>query len=393
MNPYETAPLPLSRGLRDWQTLLPEPAELSGLPLSRARLLLAAAFFESAPPPQEGEEARRQAALIRRVERELRLRFLSLAGHEKPCERLLLALFMLNVLTVAAAQREEPNRARAAMDFLLPENSDMLYRTANLLSLEYGVSADAVLCGGAELMPGRPCIAAHRHPYDDVQPPLAGLETHPRTYVSLHVLHAAARAVSRMAADALWVRSTRARALYAELSLILSEHATQYGGLLGVEPPARGLALRAYAGCSLFDDLAAQEEVPALRAAFAEAEEACCAHLHKAAALLGEAPPFADLPLPPPLTLRPDKGYIRGALRDVGTTLRRGCRLPVGALPAGADFFRYQQRMNADVPSVPSHAVVMAHIRKKGQDFRCELAPHPVEMLRNRAVDQVQVGR
>jgi len=77
----------------------------------------------------------------------------------------------------------------------------------------------------------------------------------------------------------------------------------------------------------------------------------------------------------------------------VGVTLRRGQRLPVGVLPNGADFFRYQKRMNPDVMRVPSHAVVAEHIRRTGQDFRVELAPHPVELMRNRAVDQVRVGR
>ena len=36
---------------------------------------------------------------------------------------------------------------------------------------------------------------------------------------------------------------------------------------------------------------------------------------------------------------------------------------------------------------------VAEHIRRTGQDFRVELAPHPVELMRNRAVDQVRVGR
>lgn len=107
----------------------------------------------------------------------------------------------------------------------------------------------------------------------------------------------------------------------------------------------------------------------------------------------GRSRPSLIRSCPPPLILQPNKGYIRGALRMVGVTLRRGQRLPVGVLPNGADFFRYQKRMNPDVMRVPSHAVVAEHIRRTGQDFRVELAPHPVELMRNRAVDQVRVGR
>ncbi|MBQ7455549.1 MAG: hypothetical protein IJS53_03825, partial [Clostridia bacterium] len=215
--------------------------------------------------------------------------------------------------------------------------------------------------------------------------------------VSLRALHAAARAAARMAADALHSDNVAERALYAELSLILSEHATQYGGLLGQPAaPERELALRAWAACGLYRDLALQEEDADLRAAFGEALDASLSHLRKARDLCLRAeqePPFARRELPPALILRADKGYIRAALEGVGVTVRRGERLPVGALPAGADFFRYQRRVNADEPRVPSHAVVMAHIRKTGQDFRRELGPHPVEALRDRAADAVLVGR
>lgn len=400
MNPYTVVPPRISQGLKDWQSLLPEP--LSGdQPLRTARLMLAAAVLSDMPEASLDASADflRETALIRRVEWQQRLQFLSLLPRERPCERVLLALFMLTELTAAAAQRETHPRARAAMDFLLPEACDMLYRTANLLSLEYGVSADEKLGGMAELMPGRPCIAAHRHPYDEVQPPIERAQASPQTLLSLFLLSCAARYAARLAADALGESREHARALYAELSLILTEHATQYASLLGhAGDPCEALTLRAYALCYALDGLRAQEEDAALRGIYDQAFYAQCAHLHKARRLYlraheGQEPPFIDQELPPPLILQPNKGYIRGALRMVGVTLRRGQRLPVGVLPNGADFFRYQKRMNPDVMRVPSHAVVTEHIRRTGQDFRVELAPHPVELMRNRVVDQVRVGR
>lgn len=400
MNPYQTGAPRLSHGLRSWEDLLAVPVQTENHPLRRARLLLAAALWEDVPALRGDAEFIRQATLIRRVEWQQRLRFLSFLPGDPPCERLLTALFMLTELTASAAQLEKEPRARAVMDFLLPENCDMLYRTANLLSLEYSVSADDILCSQAELMPGRPCIAAHRHPYDDVQRPLRDAARKPQTFINLYLLRAAARSVSRMAAAALNTQSPQSQALYAELSLLLSEHATQYDGLLGEErSPQLRLLLRAYCGWCLYHGLAAQEENETLKTAYQEAETACCAHLHKARSLYlraagKDAPvPFEDEEAPAPPILCANKGYIRGALRNVGVTLRRGEHLPVGMLPAGADFFRYQQRLNSDLPRVPSHAVVTAHILKTGQDFRSELAPHPVEMLRDRAVDQVRVGR
>lgn len=394
MNPYTVLSPRLSQGLRSWKTLLGTPIDAKNAPFRRARLLLAAAFLEDVPSLRGDGEFMRQAALIRRVEWQQRLRFLSMLPSESPIERLLSALFMLTELTAAAAQAEPLPRARAVMDFLLPENCDMLYRAANLLSLEYGISADEVLSSQAELIPGRPCIAAHRHPYDDVRSPLTHLGENAGTLLHLYLLRAAARSVSRYAAAGACLENPQARALCAELSLILSEHATQYDGLLsGERSPQLRLLLRAYVGCCLYHGLAAQEDDELMRAAYAEAEANLCAHLRKARTLYTGKAPFESEEAPCLPILRTNKGYIRDVLSGIGLTLRRGERLPVGALPAGADFFRYQQRLNADLPAVPSHAVVTAHILKTGHDFRSELAPHPVEMLRDRAVDQVIVGR
>lgn len=399
MNPYTLTPPRISQGLKDWQALLPEPIAADH-PLRTARLLLAAALLSpSAAPAGSDADFLRESALIRRVDCQQRLQLLSLLPRESPCERMLLLLFMLTELTAAAAQRSAQPRARAVMDFLLPEDCDMLYRTANFLSLEHGISADEKLNGMAELMPGRPCIAAQRHPYDEVQQPLALSACDTPCALFLFMLGCATRYGAAVAQDALGDSREKARALYAELALILSGHAAQYWGLLGSAPDSEtALVWRAYTLCYAFYGLYLQEDAPALRDIYEQAFHAQCAHLHKARRLYlrthdGSEPPAYHQELPPPLVLCANKGYIRGALRTVGVTLRRGQRLPVGTLPDGADFFRYQQRVSPDALRVPSHAIVDEHIRRTGQDFRIELAPHPVELLRSRTVDQVYVGR
>lgn len=399
MNPYTLTPPRISQGLKDWQALLPEPISTEH-PLRIARLLLAVAML-SPGDAFAGSDADflRECALIRRVNCQQRLQLLSLLPREQPCERMLLLLFMLTELTAAAAQRTAPPRAHAVMDFLLPEDCDMLYRTANFLSLEYGVSANDKLHGMAELMPGRPCIAAQRHPYDEVQAPLEQSACDTQCTLFLYMLGCAARYGAALAEDALGESREKARALYAEFSLILSGHAAQYFGLLGQAPDSEtALISRAYTLCYAFYGLHMQEDDPALRDVYAQAFHAQCAHLHKARRLYlrahdGQEPPAYHQQLPPPLILCANKGYIRGALRSVGVTLRRGQHLPVGTLPDGADFFRYQQRVSPNDSCVPSHAIVNEHIRRTGQDFRIELAPHPVELLRSRTIDQVCVGR
>ena len=84
MNPYTVVPPRISQGLKDWQSLLPEP--LSGdQPLRTARLMLAAAVLSDMPEASLDASADflRETALIRRVEWQQRLQFLSLLPREQ----------------------------------------------------------------------------------------------------------------------------------------------------------------------------------------------------------------------------------------------------------------------------------------------------------------------
>lgn len=76
MNPYTVVPPRISQGLKDWQSLLPEP--LSGdQPLRTARLMLAAAVLSDMPEASLDASADflRETALIRRVEWQQRRNF------------------------------------------------------------------------------------------------------------------------------------------------------------------------------------------------------------------------------------------------------------------------------------------------------------------------------
>ena len=79
-----------------------------------------------------------------------------------------------------------------------------------------------------------------------------------------------------------------------------------------------------------------------------------------------------------------------------GTVQITACKesyTPVENLERDADFFRYQQMVNDDVSSVASHDVIDRYIRAYGQDYRFELAKNPIEALRDRTKDNVEVGR
>ena len=123
------------------------------------------------------------------------------------------------------------------------------------------------------------------------------------------------------------------------------------------------------------------------------------AHLHQAAELLKtyekkdwqQVIPGGDFPAP--LQFAPNIEYVRSALNMVDFTAEKEAFKPVHMLPRDYDFFRYQQAVNAQVDSVPSHRVIDRAIRLRGRDYRAETAPSPIPALQNRAVDNTTLGR
>ena len=86
--------------------------------------------------------------------------------------------------------------------------------------------------------------------------------------------------------------------------------------------------------------------------------------------------------------------YVRDVLAaTVNITKCRENYVCVDQLPRDADFFRYQNIMNRDVNTVPSHIVIQDYIAENGMDYRYETAPNPIPALRDRTCDNTSVGR
>ena len=62
-------------------------------------------------------------------------------------------------------------------------------------------------------------------------------------------------------------------------------------------------------------------------------------------------------------------------------------------LPADAEFFRYQGVVNPLPDIVPAHRTIKEYIRRRGKDYRYQVAPNPVPELRDRREDNTSVGR
>ena len=86
--------------------------------------------------------------------------------------------------------------------------------------------------------------------------------------------------------------------------------------------------------------------------------------------------------------------YVRKILGDtVQYTTVLDSYKRINDLPADSDFFAYQKIINPTTDIVPSHNVIEGFIKRRGADYRYQVAPSPVPELRNRRVDNTSVGR
>jgi hypothetical protein len=124
------------------------------------------------------------------------------------------------------------------------------------------------------------------------------------------------------------------------------------------------------------------------------------AHLHRAAVLLAQhenkqwEQVIPGGVFPTLLNFRDTRDYVRKILAEqLELTADKEDLKKVSDLPENHTFFWYQDKVNADVNSVPSHKVIYQHQKVKGSDYRTEIRPHPVESLRDRTRDDVAIAR
>lgn len=154
-----------------------------------------------------------------------------------------------------------------------------------------------------------------------------------------------------------------------------------------------------YTECYLYYSCYQDETDPAVKAIWEQFFEMEVAHLHKAAELLAKYENKEACQLIPQgefpelLSLGSNINYVRHVLSTVNMTADKEGYCPVDKLPSNSDFMRYQQLMNGNVANVPSHQVIEQYIALKGEDYRFETAPNPIDALQDRTQDNPTVGR
>ena len=411
MNPFLEKPINLLSSFQNWKQLYPEPYDKATVdPYTKTRIILmngtefeANWFSHQLARHTTDNDLRREIALTREVEKQQQLKLSLLKPMNESALEHTIGYEQLAVdLTAELAKREPDCYVKKALDFALLEDFDHLYRYANLLEMEQGIEAERLVGRYTEIMPGRPTIAHHRFPTDNVKRGLNGKKAEKQTVLATMIITAAEQQTMNYYMNITnFGRSDTSRKLYQEIALVEEEHVTQYESLMDAGATwLKMLLWHEYTECYLYWSCYKTETDKCIKALWQQNLEMEIAQLHKAAELLKKyegkewQEVIPDGEFPAPLSLHENIEYVRGILGStVQYTGLKEDYAKVEELGKDADFFTWQKITNPKTDIVPSHLVIEKRICRAGKDYRFEVAPNPVEELRCRTKDNTKVGR
>ncbi len=307
-------------------------------------------------------------------------------------------------LTASLAINEKDENNKKALDFALLEDFDHLYRFSNLLMVDKKIDAKKLVGGFTEIMPGRPTIAEHRHPIDDLK---CGMNAKKADLysklVACTITAAEQQTMNYYMNISQWYKNDIGRKLYGEIAMIEEAHVTQYETLKDATMTwLEQWVMHEYAECYLYYSCYEDEDNKDLKQIWYEHYEMECAHLKEAVRLLkkyekkGHDEIFGDGEFPMLLKIGSHKDYIREVINNsITLTAKDRDYKDVNKLSDNDRFFHYQKALTLDDPnSVPSHLVMKYCLEKLGgEDYRYQDKQYPIKELQSRKKDNTSIAR
>ena len=185
-------------------------------------------------------------------------------------------------LTATLAQNEVDKANREALNFALLEDFDHLYRFSNLMMLDVkGADPEFLVGKYTEIMPGRPTIAHHRYPMDNVKKAMNAQKSNLYSKLVAGIITAAEQQTMNYYMNiSQWYKNDLGRKLYAEIGMVEEEHVTQYESLK--DPNCTWLeqwVLHEYTEAYLYYSAYVEETDKNIKNIWAHFYEMECAHL------------------------------------------------------------------------------------------------------------------
>ncbi|WP_436791516.1 hypothetical protein [Yinghuangia sp. YIM S10712] len=393
-NPLEHHGIPLDRQLRTWRELDVEPIDPDKSdPYTRCRIIAmngieteAIFFSHNFARHCTDPVVRRKLAEVRFFEQQQQkaVNWL-LPGLASVLETTISYEQVAVDLTSWVARMEPDPYLRQCYEFGLLEDFDHLYRYANLYELIEHRKAEKLVSDLTEIMPGRPTVAHHRHPVDNLRTPYDKDTASPLSKLHALTIMAAEQQtmnfymnVGPMAIEPI------ARRLYQEIAMVEEEHVTHYESLVDQgETWWEQLVNHEYNECYMYYSFMETESDPRIKAIWELHLNMELGHLQIAADLMrqhdGRDPAEICAPeLPQPVKFEPNREYVRNVLADQIdlTTLGEGF-----VAEAHERFVKMQEALMRD--GQPASEQVIDLVRDTdGREYRSEPdGPHPVERL------------
>lgn len=411
MNPFSECPSPIIEGYKNFKEIYPKPYNKNEVdPYTKTRIILmngtefeANWFSHQFARHITNNDLRRELSLSRYAEKQQQLKISLLKPLSESALEHTISYEQLAVdLTAELAKREKDCYVKKALDFALLEDFDHLYRYANQLEMESGIRAERLVGRYTEIMPGRPTIAHHRCPLDNLKRNINSKTASKETVLATLIITAAEQQTMNYYMNITNLALTEAsRRLYEEIALVEEAHVTQYESLTDSSATWLEMLLwHEYTECYLYWSCYMTETDRYIKCLWEENLEIEIGHLHKAAELLKKyegkewREVIPDGNFPAPLCLHENISYVREVLKNtVQFTGHREEYEKIEKLSDSADFFKFQKILLPDTNMVPSHNVICTHINRMGSDYRFQVAENPVSELRCRTCDNTSVGR
>ena len=411
LNPFLEKPKKIESTVMSYKQLSPKPYNKNDVdPYTRVRcILMNGTEYEAVWSKHHinrhcgNNDLRREVAMLRRIEQQQQKLIANLKPADENILQTTIGYEQLAVdLTAILAQRQKDLKVKDALDFALLEDFDHLYRYANLLETDMGEHAERYVGSYTEVMPGRPTVAHPRSPYDSIKKSISNMSADPKAKCDVSIITAAEQQTMNYYMNlGAFYKHQKGRELYTEIAMVEEQHVTQYGSL--IDPSAtlcEDLVMHEYIECYLYYSMYNDEVDPHIKRIWSMLYEQELSHLHEALRLSRkyegkdwfDIMPNADFP--ELINFAPQKEYIRKILGE--TVTNTACEesfCNVNKISSEADFFKYQNKTIKDVASMPSHVVIVDHIKHFNEDYRVQDKEHPVKGLQSRTEDNITLGR
>ncbi len=400
-NPLQDKGMPIEKQVRNWSELSAFEYDKQEVdPYTRCRIItmngveVGAAIFKHQMARMVEDYSLLQAlAMSRRIEQQQQKAVNGLIpGNETTLENTVGYEQVAVDLTAWCARNEPDEYMREAYNFALLEDFDHLYRYSNLLDMkqEKHMKPERIVGRLTEIMPGRPTISEHRHPFDSIRKPADMATAEPITLMNIMSLVAAEQQTMNFYMNVLNRSQDKIqRDLYSEIGMIEEQHVSHYESLMPRNCSWLQCAvMHELHECWLYNAFMEQEVDPRVKKMWEIHLDMELGHLQNAIALYKkferkDPAEFMPESMPQPMTFESNIDYLREVLEKQTRLTADGPNFVlVDDLPRNHRFFAYQRMINKG--GAPSQQVVKAHIDKQGEDYRFETAQHPLERFRDR---------